>query len=160
MKTSIQNELELLRKQHDGLIRPTDVVDFARDPKTALHERFTWDDGKAATEYRLWQAREIIRVSVTFMPSIEKEYRTYVSLLDDRQREGGGYRSVVSVLKNPARRETMLSEALAELDGFRQRYAMLKELAPVFAAIDRVKTPRKAAQNRRVARRRKSLAIA
>jgi len=67
---------------------------------------------------------------------------------------------VVSVLKNPARRETMLSEALAELDGFRQRYAMLKELAPVFAAIDRVKTPRKAAQNRRVARRRKSLAIA
>ena len=44
---------------HGGKLRPKDVVEFARNPATALHECFEWDDKKAAVQGRLWeQARE------------------------------------------------------------------------------------------------------
>jgi len=138
MNVAIQKELETIRKRHNGLLRPADVVEFAKDKATALHGQFTWDDGKAAEEYRLWQARMIIRVTVSVMPKVEKECRAYVSLMNDRQRDGGGYRSMVSVLSDAERREALLQEALAELNVFRRKYALLKELAPVFAAIDEI----------------------
>ena len=73
-----KQELEQIRKANDGELRPADVVEFARNPDTALHSRFTWDDDKAAAEYRLWQARELIRVVVQLHPKTNKKMRVYV----------------------------------------------------------------------------------
>ena len=159
MNANVYRELEQIRKSNGGLLRPLDVVEFARNPKTALHGRFTWDDSKAANEYRLWQARQIIRVSVTVIPNAEKEYHAYVSLKDDRKQEGGGYRSTVSVLRHSVRRDAMLREALEELDVFRRKYAILTELAPVFEAIVTVGATVRS-KGKKVTRRREALAVA
>lgn len=43
-----KRELEIIREKHGGTIRPEDVVEFAKDPSTALHECFEWNDRKAA----------------------------------------------------------------------------------------------------------------
>jgi len=159
MNANVYRELEQIRKSNGGLLRPLDVVEFARNPKTALHGRFTWDDSKAANEYRLWQARQIIRVSVTVIPNAEKEYHAYVSLKDDRKQEGGGYRSTVSVLRHSVRRDAMLREAMEELDVFRRKYAILTELAPVFEAIVTVGATVRS-KGKKVTRRREALAVA
>jgi hypothetical protein len=158
---SVESEMAVIAKRNGGLLRPVDVVEFAEDKRTELHGKFTWDDSDAAVQYRLWQAREIIRVSVSILPHNEKEYRTYVSLMNDRTEEGGGYRSVVTVLANRSLRESMLEEALNELGLFRRKYAAIKELAGVFDAIDDVSKPkpRKDAK-RKVSRQREALAVA
>lgn len=133
-----KEELELIRGKHGGMLRPKDVVTFARDPKTSLHNRFVWDDTEAAQKYRIVQAHKIIRVTVTMIPHKNETFRAYVSLLGDRGGRNGGYRAVVEVLTDDDLRAAMLEEALAELDVFRERYGKLEALASVFEALDKV----------------------
>jgi hypothetical protein len=53
LHTLKREELAKLKKR--GKLSPSDVVEFARDEKTALHSCFEWDDSVAAREYRLHQ---------------------------------------------------------------------------------------------------------
>jgi len=119
------------------------VVKFAENPQTKLHDQFTWDNDAAGYQYRLWQARQIIRVTVGIIPGTETRNRIFVSMMADRYSDAGGYRAMVDVLADDEQRATMLEEALAELDVFRQKYRRLKELAAVFDAIDAVPRRRK-----------------
>lgn len=132
-------ELQSIADSHDGVLRAHDVVSFARDPSTSLHSRFEWNNGKAAHEYRLWQARQLIRVSVTMLPKVDTEYRAFVSLMPDRKEEGGGYRRTIDVLTKKSSRDQLLSQALAELERLQAKYEQLEELAGVFAAIRAVR---------------------
>lgn len=133
---SYLNELELIRNKNGGILRPEDVVEFAKNPKTALHKKFTWDNDKAAHEYRLWQARELIRVSVNILPQNNKPFRAYVSLVDDRKNPGGGYRALVDVMADGELREKLLEQAIKDMRGFQKKYKALKELASVFSVMD------------------------
>jgi hypothetical protein len=49
----IFEELNQIAATHGGELREEDVVEFAKNPETALHDYFTWDDKKAAAKYRL-----------------------------------------------------------------------------------------------------------
>ena len=138
MKKTIEAELESIRKRNRHILRARAVVDFARDPKTALHAKFQWDDGKAADEYRLWQAREIISVAVRVIGSDPTPIRTYVSLTDDRARKGGGYRAIVDVLSDQTLRKRMIAQALAEYTALGEKYERLKELQPIRKAVQQV----------------------
>ena len=61
-KSKVSQELEEIRKRHIGILRPRDVVKYAENPDTALHDKFEWDDSLAGAKYRLQQAAEIIRI--------------------------------------------------------------------------------------------------
>jgi hypothetical protein len=56
---AIREELHSLMSE--GRLRPEDVVDAARNPNSALHSYFTWDDSEAAAAYRLQEARALIK---------------------------------------------------------------------------------------------------
>lgn len=132
----IKQELEALAEANNGLLKPEAVVEFAKDPNTALHSRFEWDDTEAAKAYRLYQARQIIRVSVSVLPNEnETEYRVFVSLKNDRS-NGGGYRPMVEVMTNDEMRRQLLSQAHNDFKMWQKKYNQLKELAPVFAQMD------------------------
>jgi len=133
-----RGELDALRKKHGGMLSPAVIVKFAAKPTTALHSRFTWDDSAAAHQYRLWQARQVLRVSVFVPEGSKTPVRAYVSLRDDRNEEGG-YRATVDVLSDAALREKMLDEALEELQVFERKYRLLSELAPVFEAAGKLR---------------------
>jgi hypothetical protein len=138
MSNKILQELEGLAALHKGIVRPIDVVEYARNEKTALHGCFDWDDGSAADKYRLYQARQILRVTVTVLPRSEKKYRAFVSLSPDRGEKGGGYRLTAKVLSDKDRRGQLLADALSEMTAFKVKYSVLEELAGVFAAMDKV----------------------
>lgn len=136
---SFQKELEIIRQKNKGLLRPRDVVDYARDPNTALHERFEWDDSVAAEAYRLERARDLIKVVVIMNPRTEEKVKAYVSLPQDRNPDGG-YRALVDVLSDKALSEQMLQDALNEIERFRRRYEALEnaiEMRELFIAIDK-----------------------
>jgi len=151
---SIREELEYITSEHDGLCNPKDVVEFAENPKTLLHDKFEWDNNKAAQEFRLGQARKIISLEVVIIdertpesrelkliiendPQI-KPPRKYVSLSIDRK-TGNGYRDIKDVLTDPILRAQFLEDAFNELKHFQQKYRQLTELADVFAAIENLK---------------------
>lgn len=130
-------ELDQLLKR-DGVLLPEAVVERARDPKSAMHDWFTWDDTEAAKAHRLWQARELIRVQVTVLPNANTTTRVYVSLPRDRA-GSGGYRSVVEVMSDEAMAAEMLQAALDDAERWRTKYRNVRALVPVFAALDSVK---------------------
>lgn len=134
---TVLQELQFI-EQENGILRPEDVVAYARNKKTTLHSKFTWDDGKAAYQYRLWQARMLINVAVTVIErdDVRRVTRAFVSLTTDRGNTGGGYRGVVSVLSNAEYKAQLLKDAMAEAQLFRRKYRALSELAKVFDAID------------------------
>ena len=131
----IEEELRELAESHGGVIPPAAVVAFARDPETALHSKFTWDDGEAAEAWRLHQARRVLSVYVTVIAANTEPVRTFVSLTSDRK-AGGGYRLTVDVLADESLREQMIIDAVAELKRVRVKYKHLNELAEVWTAVD------------------------
>jgi hypothetical protein len=133
---AVAQELEIIRNRHGGILRPADVVVFARDPQTALHAEFEWDDSKAADQYRLEQARLIIRCTVRIVSEDSPPIRAYVSLQTDR-RAGDSYRALEDALSDPELRKQLLAQALREADSWRLRYERLVELQPICRAIVR-----------------------
>jgi len=137
MNAKISEELKAVARQHRGKLRPKDVVDFAKDPKTALHARFEWDNSAAAAEYRLWQARELIRVAVVIIPNknTPMNVRAYWSLPSQRGKTGG-YITSVKVMKDPALRAELLAMAREDMVRFRTKYAGIAQLAKVIDAMN------------------------
>jgi len=133
-----RKELTSLREELGGTLRPIDVVNFARDSKTALHSYFDWDDSKAAEKWRLHQARMFISVKFSTIQSGLKTYKvkTFISLREDRGNVS--YRGIVDVLNDPVKRESMLDQAKVELKSIKKRYEVLHELASIWDAIDLV----------------------
>ncbi|MEE4236521.1 MAG: hypothetical protein V2I51_07335 [Anderseniella sp.] len=60
-KKAAMAELNRLAKAGGGRITPSAIVEAARDEDSALHAYFEWDDSTAAEQYRLMQARELLR---------------------------------------------------------------------------------------------------
>jgi len=151
---TVSEELEEIKDMNGGLLDPAMVVEYASSEDTALHKKFTWDDTKAAGEYRIWQARQIIRLelvvirqdsngSMSLITNIpidhEKTMRAFVSLPLDRQGDNErGYRDISSVMQDSDLREQLLESAKRDMSIFRRKYGMLEKLAKVFAAMDEI----------------------
>jgi hypothetical protein len=133
---TIEQELEFLAAKNGGVVRPIDVVEFAKDPAAKLHEKFEWDDSKAGHEWRLQQARVVLNVYVKVEERTQEEHRVFVSLPSQRKKEGGGYHRLVDVMSDEQMRAEHLAQALADLQRVKKNYKQLTELSKVFAAID------------------------
>lgn len=142
-KDQIQWELEQIRKANDGILKADAVVEYASDPNTAMHTWFTWDDTEAAEQWRLHEARMLIRITITTVET-EKDsipMRVYVSMENDRYNsDGGGYRSLEEVLTNVELRDALLAQAARDFDRWQGKYEHLVELAEVFEAMEKVKS--------------------
>ena len=129
-------ELERIRITNGGFLTPEAVVSAAKDEDNPLHPYFTWDDTEAAHRWRLEQARKLIRLSVTVIKQDTQPVRAYVSLLNDRGKNG--YRATIDVLSDEDLRDQLLQCALRELAAFRHKYSVLSELAELFEVADRL----------------------
>ena len=137
LKVSAQAAGELCAElESQGRLTPHEVVEASRPDDAPLHSAFEWDDAKAAEKYRETQASYIIR-SVEVVPEgSSKPTRAFVSLvINENERE---YHEINKVLRIRSERELLLEEAKRELTAFKNKYAVLEELADVFTVIDKV----------------------
>jgi hypothetical protein len=135
---AIVAELERIATRNGGLLKPEKVVEAARREESPLHSHFDWNDTAAAQAWRIHQARNLIRVVVTFIGEDKTAARVFVSLTPDRP-EHNGYRAMTFVMGDEASRKQLLADALEELARFQQKYSALKELAGVFAAMRKLR---------------------
>lgn len=107
------DELERIRER-DGKLETETVVEEARPRNAPLHPVFEWDDSVAAEEYRLWQARALVR-SVEVAPEKKGEEPTprYVHIRANAE-ESGYYQSVEVAVRNPDEWASALSELSAK----------------------------------------------
>lgn len=127
------NELKRIRKQH-GELTAEIVVDESRDEKSVLHNCFEWNDGIAAEKYRKHQARKLIgSIEVIKVTGEHKEIpvRAFANIEHE-------YKPMELIMQSRCLTDKLLDNALRELRAFQIKYANLKELAPVFEAIEKV----------------------
>lgn len=129
---------ELDRLNADGVIRPADVVEAARNKRSALHDCFTWEDTEAAHQFRLIEARNLLRVYVLTEKVQGMNVRAFVSLTSDRVKDGGGYRTIADVMGDAELREQMLADAVVQLRNMQKRYKTVQQLERVWDALDEV----------------------
>ena len=134
--TARREEVEALATRNGGTITPQQIVDFARDPNTAMHTLFVWDDTEVAKRYREVQAATFLRVRVRLTPAQQDEpvlVRAYVNLSTDRG--SSVFRPIETVLSDETMRATLLSDAKRELIAVKQKYGHLQELSHVWDAL-------------------------
>lgn len=139
MKNKVIAELKRIASENGGLLQPETVVQEARPASSPLHSRFEWDNTVAGQQYRIWQARHLIRISVEVLAGTKESMNVFVSLSPDRNKESGGYRVLTDVLTDKQMRLQMLHDALEELELFREKYKRLKELSEIFSAIKKAR---------------------
>lgn len=138
MKKTHLTELIRLAKQHGGEITPAQVVDVARNPDSPLHSWFEWDDTAAAEQWRLEQAKKLLRVVVTVIQHpTSGENITVRAFFSPRNEDDQGkaqrpYQPTVSMLQSKDGRRAILDTALEEFDRFQRKYEFLQELAKLF----------------------------
>lgn len=99
-------ELDAIYSEH-GQITPEAVVQRAAKKSSALHNAFEWNDGQAATEWRLHQARNLIRaVCVVEKPDNEPR-QVFVHVAD---KKGSAYHPVSVVIAKPSMYRIALNE--------------------------------------------------
>ena len=111
---------------------PQNIVDYAEaHPKSELHKCFTWDDSKAANEFRKQQARRVIQLLV-FQDEKEEE-PTKIRVM---QRASESYEPVKMIVRDKDEYKALLARAKAELKAFKERYKNLVELEQILELID------------------------
>ncbi len=124
-------------EREEGAINPAILVDKSRDQQSPTHECFEWNDSIAAEEYRVVQAREVMRFIVTVAEAEEepREVRAFYSVADKTEPSQTFYISRDKALADEEYREYILNQARNELESFRRKYEHLAELAGVVREI-------------------------
>lgn len=118
-------------------ITPDMILEAATPEDSPIHGFFEWDDQKAAAAHRKFQARQLIKAIVVEIEQAgeQKEIPVYASVVDGDSRS---YISIDNAREVPSLWDQVLQQALREIVTWRDRYKTLRELSPIFEAIDRV----------------------
>jgi hypothetical protein len=130
--------LDLLLKQNKGELTPKDVVDDARNSNSPLHSFFEWDDSAAAEEYRLQQARGLIRSVVAIYTRPDAPAVRTKAMVHINEPGAPHYREAVQAMSASKTRKMVLQRAWSELQSWKKRYADLKEFSELVPVIDEV----------------------
>lgn len=114
---------------------PQNLVYYAEEhPDSELYKCFTWDDTKAANEYRKIEARQVLRLLVYKEDPVEEDEKPIqIRVMQNVNKE---YKPVREIVRNNDEYKALLKRAKAELAAFRERYKQLAELETVLEAID------------------------
>ena len=119
------------------------IVEMARDPEKECHDLFEWDDTTAAQNWRKEQAGLILRnLKVEFIQEsdldVEPKKFTPCRLFYGDPVSNEGFVSITKIMGNQDMYDKLLERAKIEIKSFRKKYAMLKELEPLFEMIDEI----------------------
>jgi hypothetical protein len=129
------------------------VLSEAMNARSPLHRYFEWDDGKAAHQFRLEQARRLVRsIEIVLEDAKGKQVpmKAYYSVKDSEGQRG--YETMQFVFSSPDLADQIIEEAHAQLEAWKvkyARYAWAKAAIPkVSAALRAIKTAKKAAKKK------------
>lgn len=140
---AVYAEVTKVAKKHGGDATPELVVEMARNPKSAAHHDFEWDDAIAAKQSREATARKMLRSFVEYREDVstttpQRVFEIVTTKATETQKPRNVYRHIDDVMADPDARADLLGRALKDLIAFRNRFKHLQELAIVLRAVDEV----------------------
>lgn len=132
-------ELERIREKDGGQLHTESVVRAAAAKRSPIHGVFTWDDAKAGHQYRLWEARQFIRMVVVVTaddgegkeaPAFEHVPRGVAEAAEAEEPAGGYYQSRAVLAESADEFEAVRRGWLSRLKGMQRGFAEFLELAP------------------------------
>jgi hypothetical protein len=139
----VGERIEAIRETLGGELTPTDVVADATDTTSPLHPLFEWDNAKAAENYRIDQARDIIgSVMVVYAEDVTGAPTEPVRAFASVPSAAGTpvYTGTLDALRSERNGPLVLAQAKRELDGWRRRYRSYQALAKAVQAVEGVLT--------------------
>lgn len=110
-----------------GELQAADVVEESRPEAAPLHACFEWDDFKAAERYRQQQARTLIDCVVT----VKKTKNSTMETVRAFPHTASSYHPIQVVLGKREMRDSLIQDALRDLEAFRKRLETFSTLEPV-----------------------------
>lgn len=120
----VRKELERIYKR-DGALTATAVLKEAAQKGSPLHEHFTWDDSEAAQQWRLVQARNLIKRVKVISPAGTEERIIHVPSIT---RGEGEYQVQSVVASQPDKFERAMASARADLEAAEESVGVLNSL--------------------------------
>lgn len=127
---NVVQELNRIAEKNGGILDPQEVVNESRPEDAPLHSLFEWDDAIAAEQYRVVQARFIIR-NITVEEDDEPTVRQFVHV-------DGGYVATRKALDDVDMAEALLKQAKADMNAFIAKYRALKSLHELISNMENI----------------------
>jgi hypothetical protein len=129
--------LSKIAGKNDGEFRdtltPEQIVAAAEPEHSPLHDWFEWNNDDAAQQYRLVQAREMLRfIEVVRVERAVEPVRAFHVVRIEGQ---SVYAKESRVFSDEELRKQVIDAALAQLESWQRRYDQYVELAGINAAI-------------------------
>lgn len=133
---AIEEALAEIAEKHSGLLTPDAVVAAASRRDSVLHALFEWDGKKAAHQYRLDQARSLIRSVRVNITTHKTVISTVAYVRDpDLKADEQGYVATVSLIGQQERARSMLVDEFSRAASAMRR---ARELAAAFEMVGEV----------------------
>ena len=126
VKDGVQEVVQMIFDR-DGEVRPSVLLEEARQESSPAHSGFMWDDTEAAHEYRLFQARQWVRVIPIYCDNEEQRLVHITNLVDDRRE--GYYKPMSVVVQNLDEYKNALATALSRVSSARRSVDELRQAA-------------------------------
>lgn len=123
-------------------VTPAQVVQKAMPEDSELHKCFTWDDTEAASQWRLQEARQVMRQLIVITkpdpeePDEKKEPVQFRLLMKNDTAHSSGYKQTLVMVRDEDEYQKLLNMAREELRVFKRKYSMLSELREILDLID------------------------
>lgn len=134
-------ELNRIAREADSelpQLQPQIVVDESKPEEAPLHPVFEWDDELAANNYRVEQARNLVRaIRIVDETGKQENPPVWVAVTIPETQERA-YVETTKAWSQKDMRTEVLADAVKQLRGLQSRYRHLSELSEVFEAIDRL----------------------
>jgi len=115
-KDAVQTAMQALYNRNNGEVTASLVLKAATNKRNALHCKFEWDDSKASHQYRLEQARRLIRiVKVVPADSDEPERLIHVPRIEGGETQEGVYKTASVIIQSKSEFQVALESALNRL---------------------------------------------
>jgi len=129
MKTEIVEALQDI--ENDGRLTPDHVVFCAADKSSPLHDCFEWDDSVAGHQYRISQARDLIRRVVVIHKVEKTEVKAVAYVRDPSVGNDQGYVAVAKVRTEAETAKKVLAQEFARARAHLKRAESLAQVLGV-----------------------------
>lgn len=129
-----------------GYVKPSDIIEVAKDPDNLLHKYFEWDNGVAGNKWRESQARRLLATISIEVISPQRDgtvmsTKAFANIKDGEVNEFGKnnrYVFIEEVFSKENYKQQMVDSALREIKYWRDRYKEFSQFTPIVKAIDKV----------------------
>ena len=132
-RDAIAARLDKIASLNGGRLTPDSVLRDAQSPKSPLHDQFEWDDSAAAKQWRLSQARELIR---SIRVEVTVDTRTVSTVRYVRDPAAGEEQGYVETAKLRTDKDLARDALIAELTAAHSRFERAHSLADVLGLAD------------------------